>query len=121
MLPQEDTREAVERFEREVDLGIDVKYYEQRGQRAPMQLGHMSDLAHYYQFVDACLGKGKTSTPFGYAGNLTESVLMNTIVNRFPGEKLVWDAKAFQFTNKPEANQYLRRDYREGWRVEGLG
>ncbi|NLE37349.1 MAG: gfo/Idh/MocA family oxidoreductase, partial [Pirellulaceae bacterium] len=121
VLPQEDTREAVKRFEREVELGIDAKYYEQFGKLKPMQLGHMTDLAHYHEFVDACLGKGKTSTPFAYAGNLTESVLMNTIVNRFPGEKLVWDAKTLQFNNKPEANQYLRRDYREGWRVEGLG
>ena len=46
---------------------------------------------------------------------------MGTVVNRFPSEKLIWDAAALQFTNKPEANQYLRRDYREGWHVRGVG
>ena len=76
---------------------------------------------HYHQFIDACLGKGKTTTPFEYSGNLTESVLMGTVVNRFPGEKLLWDAAALQFTNKPEANPYLRRAYRDGWHVDGLG
>jgi predicted dehydrogenase len=81
--------------------------------------GHWHD--HYHSFIDACLGKGKTTTPFRFSGNLTESVLMGTVVNRFQGEKLIWDAKALQFTNKPEANKYLRRDYREGWHVEGLG
>jgi hypothetical protein len=28
---------------------------------------------------------------------------------------LLWDAAAMQFTNAPEANAYLRRDYRDGW------
>lgn len=79
------------------------------------------EVDHYHQFVNACLGKGKTTTPFAYSGPLTESVLMGTVVNRFPGEKLIWDARALKFTNKPEANAFLRRAYREGWRVEGLG
>ncbi len=77
---------------------------------------------HYHSFIDACLGRDiKTTTPFEYSGNLTESILMGTVVNRFPKEKLIWDAKALQFTNKPEANQYIRRDYRDGWHVKGLG
>ena len=76
---------------------------------------------HYKQFVEAALGRGKTTTPFSYSGPLTETVLMGTVVNRFPKEKLLWDAKACRFTNKPEANAHLRRTYRDGWRVEGLG
>jgi len=77
---------------------------------------------HYTMFVDACLGKDvTTTTPFGYSGNLTETVLMGTVVNRFPMEKLLWDAKSLKFTNKPEANAYLRRPYRDGWHVDGLG
>ena len=28
---------------------------------------------------------------------------------------LLWDPEAMEFTNAPEANQYLRRDYRDGW------
>ena len=48
-------------------------------------------------------------------------VLMGTVVNRFPGEKLLWDAATLQFTNKPEANQHLRRVYRDDWHVDELG
>ena len=52
---------------------------------------------------------------------LTETFLMGTVVNRFPKEKLVWDAGALEFSNKPEADPHLRRTYRAGWHVEGLG
>jgi len=77
--------------------------------------------SHYQQFVEAALGRGKTTAPFSYSGPLTETVLMGTVVNRFPKEKLLWDAKACRFTNNEQANQHLRRTYRDGWRVEGLG
>ena len=85
------------------------------------EVGPREGVSHYYQFVDACLGRGTTGTPFSYSGPLTESVLMGTVVNRFPEEKLIWDAEALEFTNQPAANAYLRRDYRDGWQVEGLG
>jgi hypothetical protein len=31
------------------------------------------------------------------------------------GEKLQWDAENLKTTNCPEANQFIRREYREGW------
>ena len=41
---------------------------------------------HYLQFVEACRGNDKTSTPFSYAGLLTESVLLGwREVGRIPG------------------------------------
>ena len=76
---------------------------------------------HWHQFVEAALGRGKTTCPFAYSGPLTETVLMGTVINRFPKEKLLWDARACRFTNKPEAAPHLRRTYRDGWHVEGLG
>jgi len=76
---------------------------------------------HYHQFVDACLGKGKTATPFAYAGRLTEAVLLGLIAHRFPEEELAWDAERFCFPDRPEADRFLRRAYRKGWEVEGLG
>jgi len=101
----------------EGDLSSSVKEFNANVGTIP---GEMKD--HYHTFIDACLGRNvKTTTPFEYSGNLTESILMGTVVNRFPKEKLTWDAKAMKFTNKPEANQYLRRDYRDGWHVPGLG
>jgi len=117
----DDLKDAVKAFEKEVGYTRGMDHYNKLGNRKLLQVAHMSDLDHYHQFVNACLGKGKTSTPFQYSGRLTESVLMGTIVNRFPMEKLIWNAKDLQFANKPEANRYLRRDYRDGWHVKGLG
>ena len=33
------------------------------------------------------------------------------------GEKVEWDADKMQCTNKPELNQYVRRENRKGWEV----
>jgi predicted dehydrogenase len=75
---------------------------------------------HYLQFVEACRGNGNTSAPFDYSGPLTESVLLGCLATRFPQTTLEWNAKAMKVTNKPEANQYVRRQYRKGWEVQGL-
>ncbi len=75
---------------------------------------------HYHQFVDAALDKGEATTPFSYAGPLSQTVLFGTVINRFPNRKLTFDGAACQFTNHPRANQFLRRTYRSGWEVEGL-
>ncbi len=75
---------------------------------------------HYEQWVDACLGKTKTSSDFSYAGPLTEALLLGVVANRFPSTKLKWDAKNLQVTNLSEANALIRRTYRKGFEVEGL-
>jgi predicted dehydrogenase len=75
---------------------------------------------HYLQFVEACRGNGKTSTPFSYAGPLTEMVLLGCLATRFPATTLEWDASGLKVTNVDEANRYVRRRYRDGWAVEGL-
>jgi len=87
---------------------------------------------HYLQWVNACLagyGKGITSSPFEYAGPFTESILMGNLALRsymttgaggkgHPGrKKLLWDAKNMRITNFEEANQYVKREYREGYKL----
>ena len=75
---------------------------------------------HYRQFVNACLGEGKTSAPFSYSGPLTEVVLLGCLATRFPGTTLEWDAEAVKVTNHREADPFVRRRYRAGWETEGL-
>jgi len=75
---------------------------------------------HYQQFVEACRGNGKTSAPFDYAGPLTESVLLGCLATRFPKTMLEWDSENMTVTNVKEANQFVRKQYRKGWEVEGL-
>jgi Oxidoreductase family, NAD-binding Rossmann fold/Oxidoreductase family, C-terminal alpha/beta domain len=74
---------------------------------------------HYGEFLDVVLGKATTcSANFDYAGPLTESVLIGNVAARFPGETLRFDAKALRFPDKPEADQYLSRTYRDGWKIK---
>jgi len=75
---------------------------------------------HYLQFVEACRGNGKTSTPFDYSGPLTETVLLGCLATRFPKMTLDWDPTTLRVTNLHEANAFVRRRYRKGWEVEGL-
>ena len=78
----------------------------------------ITDRDHYAEFIDVVLGGGrqKCSASFDYAGPLTESVIIGNVAARFPGETLKFDAKALRFPGKPEADQYLTRTYRDGWK-----
>jgi predicted dehydrogenase len=75
---------------------------------------------HYHQWVDACLGNGKTSMSFDLAGPLTESLLLGVVANRFPNQKLDWDTENLKVTNIEAANALIRRDYRQGFEVDRL-
>jgi hypothetical protein len=75
---------------------------------------------HYVQWVNACLGKDKTSAGFDFSGPLTETVLLGVLAARYPGKRLEWDAANLRVTNLPEANEHVRTAYRKGWEVEGL-
>jgi predicted dehydrogenase len=87
-----------------------------RDYKLPIQRGE----DHYLQFVEACRGNGKTTTPFAYSGPLTESVLLGCLATRFPQTTLEWDAANLKVSNSKEASALVRRRYRKGWEVEGL-
>jgi len=80
----------------------------------------LPDRDHYAEFIDVVLagGKDKCSANFDYAGPLTESVLIGNVAAHFPGETLEFDARGLSFPRKREANQYLTRAYRNGWRMK---
>jgi hypothetical protein len=69
---------------------------------------------HYAEWVAACKTGSPTGCNFDYAGALTEAVLLGNVAFR-AGRKIEWDAVALKALNCPEADQYLRRDYRPGW------
>lgn len=58
----------------------------------------------------------RPSCPFSYAGPLTAAYLLGNIALKV-GRTIQWDPKAFRVTNCQQANQYLRREYREGWEL----
>ena len=69
---------------------------------------------HYQEWINACKGGPKPSANFDYAGPLSETILFGNVAAR-AGKKLFWDGPNLKVTNAPEANQHLRRKYREGW------
>jgi predicted dehydrogenase len=75
---------------------------------------------HYFQFVDAVLGNGRTSAAFDYSGPLTEAVLLGPVATRFPKTTLEWNSHKMKFANSKEASSYVRRRYRAGWGMKGL-
>jgi predicted dehydrogenase len=94
------------------------------------------DEGHYAAWVEAAMAgygsdKAKNlSSQFDIAGPLTESVLMGNLTIRsndiqkktgkdidYPGQHitLLWDGPNMKITNFDDANQFVKRTYREGW------
>jgi hypothetical protein len=74
---------------------------------------------HWGEFIGACLGHGRTGASFSYAGPLTEAVLLGGVASRFPQTTLQWNAARLEFDSQA-ANQFIRREYRQGWGARGL-
>jgi predicted dehydrogenase len=81
---------------------------------------------HYAQWVEGCIaGYGKTelSSSFEIAGPLTEALLMANLAVRGHAlkggkKKYTWDNDNMKVTNFDEANQFVKRQYREGWELK---
>lgn len=72
-------------------------------------------IGHYEEWMLACkAGTPNTTCNFDYSGALTECVLLGNVAYR-SGKRLEWDSAALKVTNAPEANKFLRREYRQGW------
>jgi hypothetical protein len=71
-------------------------------------------LGHHAEWIHACKTGAPTTCHFGYAGWLTEANHLGNVAHR-AGRALEWDAAAMRITNAPEAERFLRRDYRAGW------
>lgn len=76
---------------------------------------------HYHDWVDAILAGRKSCADFAHGAALTETVLVGTLADRFPQQTLVWDSAAMKVKDQPAADALIKRTYREGWQVPGLG
>lgn len=90
---------------------------------------------HYAQWVEGAIagyGKKELSAPFELSGPLTEAILMANLAIRgadmpkprasgngfdYPvsNMKLLWDHQNMKVTNYDDVNQFVKRNYREGW------
>jgi predicted dehydrogenase len=71
---------------------------------------------HYLEWVEACKGGKPSGGNFDYAGPFTEMVLLGNIAIRV-GQKIEYDPKEMKITNIPDANKYIKREYRTGWTI----
>ncbi|APZ95284.1 Gfo/Idh/MocA family protein [Fuerstiella marisgermanici] len=71
-------------------------------------------LGHHAEWIHAAKTGAPTTCNFEYAGWLTEANHLGNVAYR-TGKKLEWDAAAMKATNAPEADQFIRREYRDGW------
>jgi predicted dehydrogenase len=71
---------------------------------------------HYREWTEAAKTDCQTLCNFEYSGSLVEHNLLGNVAFR-AGEKLQWDPTQLKATNCPEADQFIRREYREGWTI----
>ncbi|MBI1876492.1 MAG: Gfo/Idh/MocA family oxidoreductase [Acidobacteria bacterium] len=70
--------------------------------------------SHEMNWVDAAKGTTEASCPFEYAARLTEVMLLGVVALR-AGGKIHYDGASMRVTNLSAANEFLTRDYRQGW------
>jgi hypothetical protein len=73
-------------------------------------------LGHHEEWIHACKTGAPTTCNFQYAGQLTEANHLGNVAYR-TGKKLEWDSANLRVTNVPEAERFIRRDYRNGWKL----
>jgi predicted dehydrogenase len=75
---------------------------------------------HMDEWLQACLGRGKTFSDFDTGGQLTEIVLANALAVRL-GRNIAWQGETMSVTGAPEAAKFIRPDYRTNWLVPDRG
>lgn len=81
--------------------------------RPPPTLPRVPD-SHEQDWVRACKSGAPAGAPFEYGALLTEICQLGNIAKRVD-DRIEWDSAALQVTNLPEANRFVRTDYRAGW------
>ena len=71
-----------------------------------------------WEFVKSITGEHEAGTMsnFGYAGRLTETMLVGIVALRGEvGQRYEWDAENLECTNVSAVNKFVQREYRKGW------
>ena len=90
------------------------------------------DLGMKKEWIEAIRGGPPAFSNFGYAGKLTETILLGNLAmhagkvvdveqqagrrrRKTGARKIEWDAENMRATNAPEASQYIHPEYRKGF------
>ena len=99
-----------------------IKQAEQEGRAIPA-----GDSLFQMEWIDACKGKSnrvvhgtssKTHCDFDYSGTMIEQMLLGLVAHR-AGKRIEYDPASGRITNASEANDWLKRQYRSGWTLNG--
>lgn len=82
--------------------------------KPPETLPRIENEDHEMNWVNAAKGRTEASCPFEYAARLTEVMLLGVVALR-AGKKINYDGANMRVRNVAAANDYLRREYRQGW------
>ncbi|MDA0802797.1 MAG: Gfo/Idh/MocA family oxidoreductase [Planctomycetota bacterium] len=80
----------------------------------------LPEINHWHEWVEACMGNGRTRAGFDFSGPMTEIVLCGVVGGVVPDTTIRWDSKSMTFDNA-QAQQLVKSTYRSGWSVAGLG
>lgn len=72
---------------------------------------------HHAEWL-AAIRAGDPAAPlceFQYGGRLGQAVCLANVSYRAGGKEIAWDPIAGQVVNCPEANEFLKKSYRDGW------
>lgn len=75
-----------------------------------------ASIGHHAEWVRACKTGEPTTCNFEYSGWLTEANHLGNVAYR-TSKKLTWDADKLRATNCPEADAFIKREYRKGWEI----
>ncbi|MGI9174233.1 MAG: Gfo/Idh/MocA family protein [Rhodothermales bacterium] len=84
----------------------------------PKTMPRVEAESHEMNWAKACMGQAEISCPFDYAARLTETMLLGLVALR-AGQPIEYDSANMKIPSMPDAEQYLTREYREGWSLEG--
>jgi len=95
--------------------GADFSYFTPRSKEE--QLPSVGQFQQ--QWIDACKDPSReTACDFKYSADMIEQMLLGLVAYRV-GEEIQYDPVAGNITNIPEANEFLRHTYRDGWVLNG--
>jgi hypothetical protein len=85
----------------------------------PKTLPRVAGNDPFCDFIQACKGGTPPCSNFAdYSGSFTEAMLVGKLAMKAgKGKKVEWDGANMKCTNRPELNQYVKREYRKGWEL----
>ncbi|HUQ72145.1 MAG TPA: Gfo/Idh/MocA family oxidoreductase [Planctomycetaceae bacterium] len=96
------------------DYGTNKVFLNSGATAAPVQPWIPDSIGHHKEWCRAIRTGETTGSNFEYGATMTEAVHLGNVAYRV-GQPITWDAQALKCVDCPAADQFLRREYRQGW------